>query len=86
MKTITVDRLKPAQLDLGSPVEVAQSRPKGSSSHQGNEPTKVKQPSRTNSPHHTRSGRLINLLPCYIPGGGEGSIVADWVEPDVVCN
>ena len=70
-ETIMVNRLKPAQLDLDSPVEVAQprprGRPKGSSSHQASRPTQVKRPSSTsNPPYHTRSGRIINWPLRYI--------------------
>ena len=77
METITVDRLKPAQLDLDGPVEVAQSRPRGrpkdSSSHQASGPVQVKQPSgTTNLPRLTGSGRIVNWTLRYIPFWGGG--------------
>ena len=81
METITVDRLKPAQLDLDCTVEVAQPRPTGrpkdNISHQASGPMKVKQmkinePSSTDLLHCTRTGRLVNG-PChYIPFLGRG--------------
>ena len=77
-ETITVDRLKPAHLDLNCPVEVAQprprGRPKGSTSHQARGTRKIIQPSSTDLPQCTRSGRQVNR-PCrYIPFLG-GSVV-----------
>ena len=77
-ETITVDRLKPAHLDLDCPVEVAQPRPRGgprgSTSHQTSGTTKIRQPSSTDLPHCTRSGRQVNRPHRYIPflGGGGG--------------
>ena len=74
-ETIRVDRLKPAQLDVDSPVEVAQPRsrggPRGSSSHQASGPIKVKQPSSTDVPHRTRSGRQVNRPSHYWREGRE---------------
>ena len=68
---VTVDRLKPARLDLDFPVEVAQprprGRPRGSSSHQAKRPIEVNQPSTTSRPYHTRSGRQVNRPLRYIP-------------------
>ena len=73
-ETITVDRLKPARLELDSPMVVAQprprGRPRGSSSYWASEPAKVKQSFTTDLPHHTRSGRLLTRPHHYIPFPG----------------
>ena len=85
-ETITVDRLKPARLDLNCPVEVAQprprGRPKGSTSHQAFGTRKIIQPSSTNLPQCTRSGRQVNRP--VVTYRFWGAWCSGWGEPDMI--
>ena len=71
-ETISVDRLKPACMDLGLPAEVAQPRRRGRPSKQQHPPT-ISDPLK---PQYTHSGRQVKPTQRYV-SVLEGSGVAD---------